>query len=199
MTALALLLVTPALGGCVFAAAAGAGAGAVTVATQERGAGQVATDTAIRAEINHLWAEKHASFFSDLNLQVVEARVLISGNVTKEDLRADAVALAWKAEGVKEVINEIEIKPEGTGIGTYAKDSAIITELNSRLLFDQNIASRNYSIEVVDGVVYLLGIAQSAEEMSRVVNVARGINNVRKVVNHVLLKDDPRRKATAPS
>jgi osmotically-inducible protein OsmY len=43
-------------------------------------------------------------------------------------------------------------------------------------------------------VIYLLGIAQDLEERERVNNYARALPYVKKVVNHVILKDDPRRK-----
>jgi osmotically-inducible protein OsmY len=68
-----------------------------------------------------------------------------------------------------------------------------VTELRSRLLFAKNIQSVNYSIEAVNGTVYLLGVAQDQAELDRVLDVARNVNYVRRVVSHVLMKDDPRR------
>ncbi|MEL0012970.1 MAG: hypothetical protein VW881_06050, partial [Alphaproteobacteria bacterium] len=48
------------------------------------------------------------------------------------------------------------------------------------------------------GTVYLLGVAQDREELDRVFRVTRSIPNVKRVVSHVILKDDPRRVATPP-
>ena len=62
---------------------------------------------------------------------------------------------------------------------------------------DTRIQAINYSIETSGGVIYLLGIAQSAAELARVQNHARNIRYVRRVVSHVILKDDPRRRAKA--
>ena len=55
------------------------------------------------------------------------------------------------------------------------------------------IEAINYKIEVVGGTVYVFGIGQDREEVERAVNHARGIEYVRKVVDHTRLKDDPRR------
>lgn len=187
------LLLTSALAlqGCV-AAAVGAGATAGVAAAQDRGIKGAVNDTAIRAEINHYWLQKDEKLFANCNLQVHEGRVLVTGAVKDAETRAEAIQLAWKANGVREVINEIEITDEG-GFGTYARDTSIVTELRSRLLFGKDIQSVNYSIESVNGTVYLLGVAQDQEELDRVLNVARNVNYVRRVVSHVLMRDDPRR------
>ena len=57
----------------------------------------------------------------------------------------------------------------------------------------REVLSINYSIETVNGTVYLLGIAQDDAELVRVIEHARGIENVKRVVSHVVVKDDPRR------
>jgi osmotically-inducible protein OsmY len=186
-----------ALSGCIETAVGGAAA-VGTTAMQERGVKGAVNDTAIRAEINHNWLDKDHRLFIDLNLQVHEGRVLVSGTVKDAQIRADAIQLTWKAKGVREVINEVEIIPEGTGIVDYGRDAAISTELKARLLFAKEINSVNYSTEVVNGSVYLLGVAQNQAELERVLNVARNIKNVKRVVDHVLMKDDPRRFRDPP-
>lgn len=193
--ALIAMALTLPLGGCV-AAAVGGGAAAASGAVQERGIKGTMNDTGIRAEITDLWLKKKASYLSDLNLQVHEGRVLVTGAVADPDERAEAIQLAWKAEGVKEVINEVEVTDKG-GIGAYARDTVILTEFNARLLAAEKIDSLNYSAEAVYGTLYLLGVAHTPQELDRVVAIARNIRNVRKVVSHVVMQDDPRRKQQA--
>lgn len=188
----ALLTVSiPMLQGCI-EAAVGAGATAGVAAVQERGVKGAVSDTGIRAEINHYWLQKDQALFGNCNLQIHEGRVLVTGAVKDEDTRADAIQLAWKAKGVREVINEIEVTNEG-GVGAYARDTAIVTELRSKLLFTKDIQSVNYSIESVNNTVYLLGVAQNQAELDKVIEIARNVRYVRRVVSHVLMKDDPRR------
>ena len=61
---------------------------------------------------------------------------------------------------------------------------------------DGDVLSINYSVETVNGTVYLIGIAQDEAELVRVIEHARGIEDVKRVVSHVVLKDDRRRPVT---
>jgi osmotically-inducible protein OsmY len=106
------------------------------------------------------------------------------------------VKAAWGVNGVKEVINEIKVSDEG-GPGNYARDAWISAQLRSRLLFDKQIMSVNYSIDTVDQVVYLMGIARNQKELDVVINYARSLSYVKQVVNYVILRDDPKRKERA--
>jgi osmotically-inducible protein OsmY len=190
--AAALAASAAAVSGCVGVAVTG-GATAATSASQERGIRGAIDDTVIRARINDLWLQKSSEIFQNVSLQVTEGRVLLTGKVKDPETRLEAVRLAWQAEGVAEVINEVQVTSEG-GIASYARDTTISTELKSRLLFDKQISSINYSIETVGQVIYLMGIAQDQAELDRVVNHARNISYVKRVVSHVKLKDDPTRK-----
>lgn len=187
--ALALLL----LAGCGPKSLIGAGATAVTTASQERGFTRAVGDTAIRAEINALWFKRRIDILHNVGLSVVEGRVLLTGKLATPELRLEAVRLAWEADGVREVINEIQVTEEG-GIGSYAHDTWISAQLKTKLLIDKGVQSINYSIDTVGRVVYLMGIAQSQDELDRVTEHARNLRYVRQVVSHVRLKDDPRRK-----
>lgn len=190
----ALLALWGLLSGCVPVVVTG-GATAATAASQERGFRGTVDDTVIRARINDLWLQNSTEIFQNVGLQVTEGRVLLTGKLKDQQLRLDAVKLAWQAPGVNEVINEIQVTDEG-GIGSYARDTAISTELKSKLLFDKQVSSINYSIETVGQIVYIMGIAQDQAELDRVVNHARNIAYVRRVVSYVKLKDDPTRKKT---
>ncbi len=98
--------------------------------------------------------------------------------------------LAWQAEGVKEVINEIQVTDRG-GLVDYARDTWISAQLTTKLLLDKAIKAINYNVETVNGVVYMIGIAQDQAELERATNHARTIPNVAKVVSHVRLKSAP--------
>jgi osmotically-inducible protein OsmY len=188
-----------ALAGCVETAVIGGGTAVVGTAMQERGIKGAAADLAIRGQINDLWLKDRngQALMRDLNLQVQEGRVLVSGELATADMRADAIQLAWKASGVREVINEVEVGNTG-GLRTYWNDSKIVRELEGRMLLERGVSSVNYSVEAYNGTIYLLGVAQDETELNRVLQLARNIGGVKKVVNHVLMKDDPRRFRPAP-
>ncbi len=179
-----------ALTGC--GAAVGAGATAGTMAMEERGFETAVDDTVIEAKIGKQLFDADLETFNNVEIEVVEGRVLLTGQVPTRDNRVEAVRLAWQVEGVNEVINEVKIGERESFVAS-ARDVWISATLKSKLTLDQEIEAINYKIEVVSGTVYVFGIAQDSEEAEMVVNHARGTEYVRKVVNHARLKDDPRR------
>lgn len=190
---LALLLgLSLAVSGCA-ATVIGAGATAGVAAAEERGLGGAVDDTKIRVEINRLWFERDVDMFRQATLNISEGRVMLTGVVTTEQARADAVRLAWQATGVKEVLNEIKVLPAGESGWDQAGDLWIQQKLKARLLTDGDVKNINYIVDVTDSVVYLLGIAQSSAELDRVIAHARDVSGVKRVISHVRLKNDPRR------
>lgn len=192
-SAAAALSVTVLLGaslqGCA-SAVIGAGATVGTAAMEERGLSGVADDRASRLRINALLSGKDERLWRKVGMQVYMGRVLLTGTVETEAMRADAVRLAWSAKGVKEVINELQLADSG-GASGFARDTWISTQLKFALLFDKQVSSINYSIETVLGTVYLIGLAQDRVELNRVMNHARGLSYVKKVVNYVQIKRPP--------
>jgi osmotically-inducible protein OsmY len=191
----ALLVLGLAAGGCsIWGAAAGAGAVGATAAQSEKGFRRSVADTEIRIAINDLWLQADEEMFRKVNLQVQEGRVLLTGNVRLPEQRVEAVRLSWQAPGVREVINEIEVN-DTSGLSNLARDTWISTQLKSTLLFDKDVSSIDYSIETVNQVIYLMGVAASQAELDRVVGHAKNISYVRRVVSYVLLLDDPKRSS----
>ena len=194
MAVLVLLAALPLLAGCA-SAVIGAGATAGIVAFQERSVGDAVDDLTIRGSLNEGFFDEDINLFGNVSFAVVEGRVLLKGTVQNPEDRIRAVKIVWQTEGVREVINEIQVTDEG-GIVNYARDTWISTRLKTLILFDKDIQSINYNIETINGVVYIIGIAQGRAELDRVMNRARTISHVRRVVSHVQLKDDPDRVAT---
>lgn len=193
-TALALLAFSGAgLSGCSpTGMAVSGGATAVTAAQKEKGLSRVISDTQIRIEINHLWIQASETIFLEVDLQVDEGRVLLTGTVPQPEDRLQAVRLAWQAAGVGEVINEIQIDDTDT-VADFARDGWITAQIEAKLLFDGAVLSINYSVETVNQTVYLMGIAQHQAELDRAVGHAKDVDYVRRVISYLRLKDDPAR------
>lgn len=180
-------------GGCV-TAVVGSAATVGVGAAEERGLEGAVDDTKIRASINDLWFRQDFELYRDVTLNVNEGRVMLTGSVKKPETRVDAVRLAWQAAGVRQVIDEIQVEDQ-SGVMDYASDVWIANKLRTRLMFDSQIKNINYTVDVVNGVIYLMGIAQNQDELDRVVATARDISDVKRVVNHVVLKNDPHRQS----
>ena len=193
------VLLVAVLGGAVSGCAAtvvGAGATAGVAGAQERGIGGAIDDAKIQVEINHLWFDRDIEMYRQVTLNISEGRVMLTGVVTTDQARADAVRLAWQASGVKEVLNEIQVRPVSQPGLDQTHDLWIQEKLKTRLLTDSEVKNINYTIDVTDSVVYLLGIAQSETELARVIAHARDTSGVKRVINHVILKTDPKRNGT---
>lgn len=187
----ALLATAPALSGCV-GMVIGAGATAGVAASEERGLEGATQDARIRVEINEAWFRHNVDMYSKVTLAISEGRVLLTGAVPTEQVREDAVRLTWQVAGVREVYNELLVS-ESSGVIDGARDLRIQQEIKSRMLFDKQISNINYTVDVTDGTVYLLGIAQSDTELNRVIGHAREVSAVKNVITYVRLKNDPRR------
>ncbi len=132
-----------------------------------------------------------------IQLMVNEGRVMLIGVVQNVDKPKFATELAFKVAGVKEVIDETTIDEKGfkpRNISKALRDTMITTSINTQLLFNRKVASSNYAVTTVNRVVYLLGIASNDTEARKVMSVAARTSGVLKVVNHVILASDERRK-----
>ena len=89
-----------------------------------------------------------------------------------------------------EVLNEISVR-DTSNLLDSGRDVLIASEVRGLLLVDDQISSINYSIDVVNRVVYIMGIAQSDAELQRVLGHARGVSRVRQVVNHARILANP--------
>jgi len=188
------------LNACAPALLAG-GAGAVGVATvQEGGLKRAANDLKIQAQINELWFQNDVNLFSRLDLTVNNGRVLLTGVVDNPEARVEAVRLAWQPKGVEQVINEIRVA-KSEGITGFAKDAWISSRLRAAITVDSNVQSVNYTIDAVQGTIYLMGAAQSRRELDRVMEIARTIPGVDQVVSYVkiLEKTNPVQNAPMPA
>ncbi|MBN33597.1 MAG: hypothetical protein CMM46_02255 [Rhodospirillaceae bacterium] len=174
------------LSGCVSLAVGAVASGAIAVA-EERTLGEQVDDLTIKLEISEALFSYSERLFQDVSIDVTEGRVLLTGKVPSPDDRVDAVRIAWQAESVQEIINELQVTDTG-GIESYLTDVRISNELRADLLFDSEINSINFNVETVGGIVYLTGIAQDQAELERVVDHARTISGVKEVISHVRVK-----------
>ncbi len=183
-----LLAAAGSLAGC--GAAVGIGAATGVAAAEERGIEGAAHDLKLEARIMEKWIKFDHTLPINIGIEVYEGRAMLTGTVKNEKARADAVRIAWSVPGVKDVINEIQITETG-GVMDLARDTWITAQLKSQITFDENIMAINYAIETANGIVYLIGIGQSQEELDRVIAYARNIPYVRKIISHVRVKDKP--------
>ncbi len=178
-----------------FGLALGAAATTGMAAAQEGGISGAVSDGVIKAKINDAWLTYDIDTFRKLSTTIEQGRVLLTGAVQNPEARVEAVRLTWQVKGVKQVINEIRVA-ESEGVTGFFRDKWITSRLRTAITIDRGVQSINYSIDSVQGVVYLMGYAQNQAELNRVIETARTIGNVKQVVSYVKLageeiKPDP--------
>jgi osmotically-inducible protein OsmY len=185
-----LLSITFALSACA-PALVGVGTAAVAASSTEKGFSTSVSDGVIRTKLADKYLRNDVDLVSAVSISVNEGAVLLTGSVATQDKKINATRLAWEIKGVREVINELTIMEE-TSIKNKAKDFAAAAQLRLKIIGDGQVSSLNYSIDVVNGVVYLSGVAETREERERVVALAQELPFAKKVVDYIILSSDRR-------
>ena len=171
----------------------GAGARTGLALAEDRPVEEIWGDTLLKVTINKKLLETSFSeTFWSLNTTIFEGRVLITGNVKNTTLRDQVSQMVWGVEGVREVLNEIEIQ-ETNNVTQIARDKFIQTSLQARMLGDKIVSDINYKMIAHNNVLYIIGVAQSQAELEKVVAHARAIRYVKRFVNYIWLADNPSR------
>lgn len=138
-------------------------------------------------DVNHM--------FSLINVKVETHRVMLTGVVQNAEIGNEAVQIAQGVDGVTQVINELTVSGSttaatATGSKICNNDDLITNEILNQMLINKEINAVNYSVDTINGVVYVIGTAETPQELEAVLNIANSIQDVKRVINHVLLKTD---------
>ncbi|MEM0930200.1 MAG: BON domain-containing protein [Pseudomonadota bacterium] len=159
---------------------------------QNRSLGDRIDDTSASLALKRKLLLERDVHTGDIDMTFFEGRLLLAGTVRSE---ADAVIIEEKAAeiaSVDEVINELVVGPR-TSLAQGPRDTMIDQRLQTALFADTGVKSGNYRILVSQGTVYLLGVAQGPNELTRVTGQAQALDGVKEVVSHVIYLRDPRR------
>lgn len=182
------------ISGCVPALMVAGMSTTAVVATQERSAGNAFDDSTLQLDLNSALSKADKEMYRQVNIEVVEQRVMLTGIVQDQATKDLATKAVWETARVKDVINELQVSGQAQW-PSYPNDAWITSQLRTRILTDARVRQINYSIETVAGTIYLFGIARTQAELDQVTEHARRIRGVKQVVNHVMLADDPKRNA----
>lgn len=185
------------LNGCIAPFIMGGAAAGAMVATREKGIGGTMSDSNLCTKVKMNLYNFNADLHAKVSVSVQNQEVLLTGVVQDASWLQEAERLAKSVDGVKSVINNIETEGE-EGLGSMSSDSWITTRVRSSLLFEKDLYSLNYTVETVNGTVYLTGVGQDETEINRVVEIARNVGGVKKVVNHVKIKGQEITPDSAP-
>jgi len=188
-----LFLIIMSISGCAGTLVGGA-ASIGLASVQERSIKDAAIDLKLEIQIQEkLFRTSSGKLFTNVGVTILEQRVLLVGNVESQKLRDMASTIAWGiSPKIKDVLNELTIG-ENTSLVSEAKDARISLSLSALLIGDAEISDINFSHSVSKQIIFLIGIAQDNNELDKVIHHARTVKGVKKVISHLILKNDKKR------
>ena len=174
---------------CSFPVATGVAVKAVTVSNSDRSIGDFVDDVLIKTVLKNSYFDQSEKIFFNVDVEVSQGRVLLTGTVDNIALRIEATRIAWGVKGVQTVINEIQIS-QSDSILNFADDLVISTKVLAKLMLDEEINSLNYNIETVNKIVYIIGISSSSEEKQKAIELSKEVFGVEEVVDYITIKSE---------
>lgn len=180
-TALAAAAVTGALSGCVPLVVGGGMATAALSAADRRTTGTQVEDEGI--ELRALDRIRQAGLGDKVRINVTSfnRKALITGEATSDQAKQEVERLVRDTNNVRGVYNEVEVTPFISSLTQRSKDTMLTAQVKASLLNAKDIQASAIKVVTEMHVVYLMGIV-TERESKRAAEIARGVNDVRKVV-----------------
>lgn len=173
---------TASLSACVPLVVGGSAAGAVLVAVDRRTSGMQLEDGRIEQKFAAAVRE-HLPEAGRLSATSYNRVVLLTGEVRNgsDKAKAKAEELARAVENTRAVVNELEVVGMVSALGQRSKDAFITSKVKASLIDAQDLQANTIKVVTEQQVVYLMGLV-TPRESKRAAEIARGVNDVRKVV-----------------
>lgn len=172
--------------GCV-TAAVGAAAGVGLFAVQDRTIGEGIDDAMASQEVKTRLMAADANAFREVDVEVAEGNLLLSGPAPTEGHKQMAETVARSIPTIRSVYNEIMVGPRSTMMRN-ASDELITAQIRTRLTASPNVRAVNVNIETFNGNVYLMGTARTQQELERAAEIASRTSGVQRVVSFMSVR-----------
>ena len=127
--------------------------------------------------------------FKKVEVEVAQGIALLAGNVDTAEGRVEAERIAWSAPYIQDVGNELMVGESTVGFKRGTKDSVLGANVRRRLVTASSVKARNINIEAHNGVVYLLGVARTPEELTKITEIASTTKGAREVISYITVHE----------
>ena len=186
-----LLIIILNLQSCAAPIIGGVGAIAFSSSAQEKGLGTSINDKVIYVKLRNAIYNWNPSVAENVSLSVDNGSILVTGKLKNIDTKVQLTKIIWEINGIKEVNNKVQIS-ETNNFKNIAKDLASLGEIKARLMASKKLNSLNFSIDVVNNIAYISGVASNEEEISIVTQIAQEARFIKEVQNFVKVNKDKR-------
>lgn len=115
-----------------------------------------------------------------VNVSSFNRKVLLTGEVRDEAMKAAVERQIMAIENVQSVVNELQVSPPAS-LSSRSNDTFITGKVKASFLDAKDVFGNAFKVVTERGVVYLMGMVTQAEG-ARAAEIARGVSGVQKVV-----------------
>jgi osmotically-inducible protein OsmY len=193
-TALLFAATALSLQGCVEMAVGGVVVGALAAADRRTVATQAADkEIEIKGESR---VSKLVGEAGHVNVNSYNRKVLLTGEVRDEQMKAAAEREVAALDGVQSIVNDLEIG----GVSSFASrsgDAIITAKVKASLVDAKDVFANSFKVTTERGVVYLMGRV-TEREGKRGAEIAAGVSGVHKVIKvfEYISEDDLKKMST---
>tara|TARA_Y100000590_G_scaffold303782_1_gene342511 strand:- start:21 stop:614 length:594 start_codon:yes stop_codon:yes gene_type:complete len=174
---------------CVGSSSVGVFGSGVSVAYDPRTVGMQIDDSIMQKNLIGRLTLTEKKYLLSISVKVLDGNIFLSGKVEEPEEKLKIIKMAWETKGVRSVKSAITIKGQNN-FKNQAKDVLITSQLRTALLFNKLTKSSNYTIDTINGKVYVFGIAMTKDEKKKVISEANEIHGVKEVVPSIMLVED---------
>tara|TARA_B100001123_G_C15111407_1_gene947624 strand:- start:425 stop:964 length:540 start_codon:yes stop_codon:yes gene_type:complete len=161
----------------------------VSVALDPRTLGTQIDDSIMQKNLQARLALLEKSYLVNVSVKVLDGRIFIGGRVDEPEEKLKITKMAWETKGTRSVKNNITIKQKFSFKNT-AMDVLISSQLRTALIFNKKVKAANFNIDTVNQVTYIFGIAHSEDEKKEIVQEAKQIVDLKRLVTSILMVSD---------
>jgi osmotically-inducible protein OsmY len=177
------------LSACVGSSTGGVFGTGVSVALDPRTLGTQIDDSIMQKNLLARLILTEKKYLVKLSVKVLDGRIFLGGKVDKPEEKLKITKLAWETKGVRSVKNNIAIKQKFSFVNT-AKDALITSQLRVALILNKNVKAANFNIDTINQKTYVFGIAHNENEKKEIIQEAKQIVDLEKLVTSILMVSD---------
>ena len=177
------------LNSCVGSSTSGVFGTGVSIALDPRTLGTQIDDSIMQKNLQARLALTEKKYIIKISVKVLDGRIFLRGKVDTAEEKLKITKMAWEIKGTRSVKNNITIKQKFS-FKNIVLDALITSQLRVALILNKNVSAANFNIDTINQKTYVFGIAHSENEKKEIIQEAKQIVDLKKLVTSILMTSD---------
>ena len=174
---------------CVGTSSVGIFGSGVSIAYDPRTVGMQIDDSIMQKNLIGRLTLTDKKYIISISAKVLDGNIYLSGKVDEPEEKLKIIKMAWETKGARSVQSTVTIKGNNNFKST-AKDILITSQLRTALIFNKLTKATNYTIDTINGKIYIFGIAMTKKEKEKVISEADQIHGVKDIIPSIYLVEE---------